>query len=153
MAWAPLLAFLHHLAAFTLVGCLAGELLLLRLPLSLEQARRLPRIDAVFGLSAGVLLVVGMLRVQFLEKSPGYYWHDAFFLLKLTAFVATALVSIPPTLTFLSWREELRAGVVPQIAPLQLRRLRMCLMWELTGILVILACAAWMARGYGYFGG
>jgi hypothetical protein len=28
----------------------------------------------------------------------------------------------------------------------------MCLMWELTAIVVILFCAPFMARGFGYFG-
>ncbi len=153
MGWAPLMAFLHHLAAFTLVGCMVGEVFLLRAPLSVEQARKLLRIDAVFGLSAAVLLAVGMLRVEFFEKPHSYYWHDAFFLVKLTAFLAAALISIYPTVTFLSWRKGLKRGVAPDIAPAQLRRMRMCLMWELTAILVILAAAAWMARGFGYFGG
>ena len=153
MAWTPLMAFLHHLTAFTLVGCLVGEVFLLRMPLSLEHARKLVRIDAVFGLSAAALLVIGMLRVQLFEKPASYYWHDVFFLIKLAAFLAAALISVYPTVTFLSWRDALRSGIAPEVPPRRLRRMRMCLMWELTAILVILACAAWMARGYGYFGG
>ena len=152
MSAVPLFAFLHHLAAFTLVGCLIGEVFLLRPPLTVEQARRLLRIDLVFGLAAAALLVVGMLRVQFFEKGPTYYWHDTFFLIKLGAFLLAAFVSIYPTVSYLSWRRDLRAGRPPEIPAPRLRRLRMCLMWELTAILVILACAAWMARGFGYFG-
>lgn len=152
MSAVPLMAFLHHLAAFTLVSCLLGEVFLLRPPLTAEQARRLIRIDAAFGISAAALLVIGMLRVQFFEKGPTYYWHDTFFLVKLGAFLLAALLSIYPSLTFLSWRNGLRLGTPPEISPRRLRRVRMCLMWELTCIVVILACAAWMAKGFGYFG-
>ena len=58
-----LFAFLHHVAACTLVSALAVALVLLRQELTLAVARRLPIADAVLGVSAGILLVVGLLRV------------------------------------------------------------------------------------------
>src|SRR5438046_10607273 len=111
-----LMAFLHHLAAFTLVAALAVEVALFKPPLSVLQARRLQRTDLIFGIAAGVVLVVGMLRVAFFEKGPGYYWRDAFFLIKLGAFIVVGLISIYPTLTFLSWNKGLKAGVAPEVA-------------------------------------
>jgi putative membrane protein len=145
-----LMAFLHHLAAFTLVAALAVEVALFKPPLSVVQARRLLRADMVFGASATVVLVVGMLRVGYFEKGPQYYWHDGFFLVKFAAFVAAALISIHPTLTFFSWNKALKAGVVPEIAAGRTRSVRLCMMAELTAIVVILLCAACMARGLGY---
>ena len=71
-----LFAFLHHLAAFTLVSALAVELVLLRQELTLAVARRLPIVDAVLGVSAGILLVVGLLRVFYFEKGADYYFHS-----------------------------------------------------------------------------
>ena len=147
-----LMAFLHHAAAFTLVGALAVEVALFKPPLSLTQAQRLLRTDMIFGASATLLLAVGLLRVTYFEKGPGYYWHDVFFLIKFGVFVLAALISIYPTVTFLSWSRGLKAGVAPQIAPPRARYLRMCLMLELTAILIILLCAALMARGFGYRG-
>ena len=147
-----LMAFLHHAAAFTVVGALAVEVALFRPPLSLAQAQRLLRTDMIFGASATVLLVVGMLRVAFFEKGPGYYWHDVFFLIKFGAFIAAALVSIYPTVTFLSWSRGLKAGTAPQVTDGRTRQVRLCLMLELTAIVVILLCAALMARGVGYRG-
>jgi hypothetical protein len=66
-----LFAFLHHVAAFTLVSALAVEFVLIRQDLTLAIARRLPIVDAVLGISAGFLLVVGLLRVFFFEKGRG----------------------------------------------------------------------------------
>ena len=144
------MAFLHHVAAFTVVSALAVEVALFKPPLSVVQARRLLRTDNLYGASAGVVLVVGLLRVAYFEKGPAYYWHDVFFLLKFAAFLIAALISIYPTAIFLSWNSALKTGTVPDISADRTRRVRLCLMLELTAILVILLCAPLMARGFGY---
>ena len=147
-----LMAFLHHAAAFTLVAALAVEVALFKPPLSLAQARGLLRTDMIFGISAAVLLAVGLLRVTYFEKGAAYYWHDLFFLIKFGAFLVAALISIYPTVTFLSWNRGLKAGTAPQIDTARTRQVRLCLMLELTAIIVILLCAALMARGLGFVG-
>jgi putative membrane protein len=96
--------------------------------------------------------VVGLLRVVYFEKGAGYYFSDAFFLTKFVAFVLAGVISIYPTVLFLSWSKALKQGVAPEMSAAQVRRARMCLMWELTAIVVILFCAPFMARGFGYFG-
>jgi putative membrane protein len=150
MAASALMAFAHHLAAFTLVAALAVEVALFKPPLSLSQARRLQRTDLIFGVAAGTVLIIGALRVAYFEKPSAYYLHDAFFIAKLAAFLAAGLISIYPTITFLSWNPALNAGRAPEVSSGRTRRVRLCLMLELTLILVILACAACMARGLGY---
>jgi putative membrane protein len=145
-----LLAALHHLAAFTVVAMLAVEVATFRPPLSAAQARRLQRVDLMFGASAMLVLVVGLMRVTWFEKGPAYYWHDVYFLIKFGAFIAAALISIYPTLIFLSWTRAIKAGQAPEISHACVRRVRLCLMSELTAILIILPCAALMARGFGY---
>jgi len=145
-----LMAFLHHVAAFATVSALAVEVALFKPPLSLQQARRLQRTDNIFGAAAGAVLVVGMLRVAYFEKGSAYYWHDTFFIAKFTAFLIAALVSIYPTVVFLAWSRSLKAGIAPEISPERVRSVRLCLMLELALILVILLCAALMARGFGY---
>ena len=46
----------------------------------------------------------------------------------------------------------LRKGAPAEMDPALYRRVRMCLMLELTCIVGILVCAPMMARGLGYFG-
>ena|ERR1700736_6422821 len=150
MYGSALMAFVHHLAAFTLVASLAVEVAMFKPPLSMLQAQRLQRTDMLFGAAATVVLVVGMLRVAFFEKGPAYYWHDTYFLIKFGAFVLAALISIYPTMIFLSWNRSLKAGTPPDVPLVRMRRVRMCLMLELTAFIVILLCAALMARGFGY---
>lgn len=147
-----LLAVLHHFAAFTVVATLAIEVALFNPPLSLLQARRLQRVDLVFGVAAAAVLIAGLARVTWFEKGPTYYWHDLYFLVKFGAFVIAALISIYPTVTFLSWTKLLKAGDIPVIPARQSGRVRLCLLLELTAIVLILPCAALMARGFGFLG-
>jgi len=147
-----LFAFLHHLAAFTLVACLAIEFVLIRGELGREGARRLQRVDMLFGISSGVLLLVGLLRVFYFEKGAEYYLHSWPFLAKLVLFLVVGLLSIPPTLEFLSWNRLLREGQVPTLSEERRRRLRRFMHLELMAIVLILGCAALMARGIGHFG-
>jgi len=146
----PVMAFLHHLAAFTLVAALAVEVAMFKPPLSPAQARRLQRTDLIFGLSATAVLVIGALRVVYFEKPTVYYLRDVFFIAKIAAFLLAGLISIYPTITFLSWNAALKAGVAPAVSAERAGRVRLCLMLELIAIVVMLACAALMARGFGY---
>ena len=67
-----LFAFLHHLAAFTLVSALVAEFILIRDEITTQHARKILTIDTIFGASAGLLLVVGLLRVFYFEKGAAY---------------------------------------------------------------------------------
>ena len=57
------------------------------------------------------------------------------------------LLSIIPTLEFLSWRTALDAGQAPVARPEKLRLIKKILHGELMAIVIILLCAAIMARG------
>jgi putative membrane protein len=146
------LAFLHHAAAFVIVGVLTAELVLLKGALTLVSARSVLRIDAAYGIAAAVLLVVGLLRVFYTEKGAAYYFHSGPFVVKLALFLIVGLLSIYPTLQYLSWRGALRAGRVPALDAAVLRRVRVVVHVELTLLFVIMLCAAMMARGIGFFG-
>ena len=148
----PLFAFLHHVAAFTLVAALAVEFILLRGELTVTRARQVLAADMVVGASAGMVLVVGLARVFRFEKGADYYFHSIPFIAKLSIFVIVALLSIYPTVQFLSWRAALKHGQAPSLPDDKRRSLRMYLHLELVGIVVILLCAALMAKGVGYFG-
>jgi putative membrane protein len=147
-----LFAFLHHVAAFAFVACLALELVLIRDELTLANARRLPFIDLGAGVAAGVVLVVGLLRVGHFEKGAAYYLHSAPFIAKMALFATIAALSIAPTLELLSWRKDTRAGRVPVLGDAKRRLLRRLIHLELVGVVLVILCAALMARGVGYFG-
>ena len=144
-----LFAFIHHVAAFTLAGALIAELALFERNLNLGRARRIQHADLAYGISAGVLLAAGLLRVFYFERGGAYYFHNMFFIAKLSLFIIVALLSIYPTALFVSWSKQLKTGIVPQPADAQVRRVRAVILWELLGIVGILLCASLMARGIG----
>lgn len=142
-----LAAFLHPLAAFTVVAAIAIEFILLRRELTLWSARTLQAVDLVLGVAATILLLVGLSRVFWLEKGAAYYFHNHAFLTKFSLFILVALLSLIPTFEFLSWRKAVKAGEVPVVAARKLKRVRMIVHVELAAIVVILLCATIMAKG------
>jgi putative membrane protein len=144
-----LFAFLHHLAAFALTSALALEFVLLKQELSTANARRILIADSIYGMSAGLLLVVGLLRVFLFEKGAYFYFHSVPFIAKLALFAIAGLLSIYPTVEFLSWRKSLKNNIVPQLEVARLRTIRLVVHIELTCIVLILLCAAMAARGIG----
>jgi putative membrane protein len=148
----PLFAFLHHLAAFTLVAALAIEFVLIRDELTLKSARKLQVVDAIFGASAGLVLVLGLLRVFYFEKGAVYYMHSLPFMAKVALFVIVGLLSIYPTLAFLSWGKSLKQGRLPVVSAQKIRAIRSVLHVELIGVVLIILCAVLMAKGVGHLG-
>jgi putative membrane protein len=142
-----LFAFLHHVCAFTLVSAVAIEFALIRSELTLASARRLQITDMVLGIAAGLLLISGLCRVFFFEKGSDYYFHSHAFMAKFSIFIAIGLLSIIPTVEFLSWNKSLRAGEAPAISAKKLRLITAVIHGELLSIVIILLCAAIMARG------
>jgi putative membrane protein len=149
---AALFAFLHHLAAFALVSALVVEFVLLRGELTVATARKIQVYDLVYGASAGLVFLVGVARVLYFEKGADYYLHSIPFIAKLALFLVVGLLSIYPTVTFLSWGKYLRLGQAPALSESRLRSIRAVIHAEMAGVVLILLCAALMAHGIGYAG-
>jgi len=147
-----LFAFLHHVAAFALVGALAAEFVLIRGELDVKTAARVLAADAVYGASAGIVVVVGLLRVFYFEKGAAYYLHSVPFLLKFALVVVAGGLSMVPTREYLSWYKSLKQGRAPVLDERKRATLRKVIHAELALVVLILLCAALMARGVGFLG-
>jgi putative membrane protein len=101
----------------------------------------------VLGGAAGLLLIIGLLRMLFFEMGAAYYFHSHAFMTKLSVFIAVAMLSIVPTLEFLKWRKAVKAGQAPTVSADRLRFIKKIIHGELGAVVVILLCAAIMARG------
>jgi putative membrane protein len=143
------MAFLHHLLAFALVASVVYEFIAYRKGLGIEEARRIQRADLMYGISAGLLLIIGVLRVLYFEKGPAFYTNNPYFWLKMNAFLVVGLLSIDPTIRYLRWNKVLKEGQVPEISATEFRRTRIILTLEVIGLAVVLFAAALMARGIG----
>ena len=116
---AALFAFLHHVSAFTLFAALVVEFVLIKSTLTVESARKIQVADMIFGMSGGVLLLVGLARVFHFEKGATYYFHTWTFVAKLSLFLIIALISIIPTKEFLRWRTAGRTSASREPAKAQ----------------------------------
>ncbi len=143
------LAFLHHAAAFLLAAVLLVELVLLRGELDVRTARTVLRMDALYGIAAVTLLVVGFLRVFYTEKVPAYYFQSGTFIAKIALFVVVGLLSIYPTVQFLRFRRAVKENRPPALDPAVQRKIRAIVHLELALLLPIILFAVMMARGIG----
>lgn len=142
-------SFLHFVAVFGLVGALTVEWATLTESPTYREASLLQRCDRWYGISAGVVLVVGLLRVFYFEKGSAFYFANPFFHAKLGLFVIIGLLSIYPTIRFIKWRSQMTDGKAPAVPPAEYRVIRMVLRLELLLLLAMALCAAFMARGVG----
>lgn len=144
-----IMAFLHHVFAFTLTASLIYEFVAYRKGMTVDEARRIQRVDLVYGVSAGLLLIVGLLRVLYFEKGADYYVQSPFFWVKMISFTIVGLLSIDPTIRYIRWNRLLKDDQSPVLSEAEFKRTRLLLLLEVIGLGLILFSAALMARGIG----
>ena len=142
------LRYLHFISIFTIVGVLVSEHLLVKKTLTRGEIARLARIDAIYGVAALTLLIVGFtLWFGGFGKPTVYYSHNWIFHLKLVCFLMIGILSIYPTIFFIRNRKGNSADVVAVPASIF-----WMLRFELLLLAVIPLLAGLMARGVGFFG-
>jgi putative membrane protein len=152
MTYSAALAFLHHAAAFLLVAALMVELVLIKAELTPGSARSILRMDALYGIAAAAVIVIGLGRVFYTEKGAGYYFSSAPFVLKMALFALAGILSIYPTKHFLRWRTALRSGQLPVLEEPRRAWIRRIIHIELVLVFGVILCAVLMARGIGLMG-
>jgi len=149
--WDALVAGLHYLGVMGLAATLSIEVLTLKGQPDEAALARLTRVDALYGISAGLVLVTGILRVLWFGKSPDFYLQNWVFHLKVTLFIAVGLWSILPTVRFIRWRKAfLSQGLLP--TPAQFAAMRKVVFAEVHLLALLPFLAAMMAHGIGVIG-
>lgn len=143
-----LLASAHHIILLTLVSALAGEAVLLRLPPSAEILSRLGFLDALYGLSALLLLAIGGSRTVWGLKGWAFYSGNPAFWFKMIVFTVIGILSIGPTVKFFRWRKQHAAdGSLP--AAHEWSGVQRLVMIQAHALALVVIAAAAMARGIG----
>jgi putative membrane protein len=143
------LAIAHHLAVFSLVAIFAVEFALVRPGLAAPGVRQLGRIDAVYGATAGIVVVVGIIRVIFSASGWDYYAGNHMFWGKMTAFLLVGILSVPPTLAIRRWAKNLAVDSSYCPAEKEITASRRFIHGQAALLVLIPSFAAAMARGYG----
>jgi putative membrane protein len=140
-----LLAFVHFALILTLAGLLFSEVAIYGARMARPALRRLQRIDTSYGIVAGLIVLSGLSRMFFGIKGPAFYVHNPVFWMKMGLFVIVALLSIPPTMHYLSIAKQ--PGDVITVPQAAFSRMRSLLVAECVVLLLIPLFAALMARG------
>ncbi len=149
MVLESILAYLHISAILALVVFISSEAALCRPEwMNATVVERLVKVDRLYGIAAGAVLVTGLLRIFLGAKGSGYYLGNWLLHVKIAAFVVVGLISIAPTLRFMRWRKALRAnGALP--TPQEVRSARKLVMLQAHIIPLIPLAAVFLARGFG----
>jgi putative membrane protein len=149
MTLEALLAYAHLLAILTLVVFISSEAALCRGEwINARVVQRLGKVDMIYGIAAGAVLLTGLARTWWGVKGTAWYWHNGLLHLKLALFIAVALMSIKPTLMFRRWRKRLDAdGSLP--VDQEVKTARKWVMWQAHVIALIPLAAVFLARGFG----
>jgi len=143
------LAIGHHLLMFALPVVLVMQMMLIRPDMTSAALARVGRLDIAYGTTAGLILLVGVLRVVFGLKGWEYYVTNLFFWAKIAAFLAVAILSISPTMRIIAWRRAARDSTEFRPATADVMAVRRTLHREAAAFVLIPVFAALMARGYG----
>jgi len=141
------LRYLHFISIFGIVGSLTAEHLLLKKEMTPKEIGRVAKIDAVYGVAALILLIVGLtLWLGEFGKPSVYYTKNWIFHTKITLFATIGLLSIYPTIFFT--RNQKKTDAIIQIPASVFWMLRI----ELLLLFIIPFLAGLMAHGVGFFG-
>jgi putative membrane protein len=108
-----------------------------------------PLHDALYGASAGIVVIAGLARLLFGAVPIDFYLGNAFFWTKMGALATVAAISLLPTIQGIRWRRAL--GSDPSFLPpmTEANRVRRALAAQLAVLPLIPVSAAFMARGIG----
>ncbi|GCC52934.1 DUF2214 domain-containing protein [Chryseotalea sanaruensis] len=141
------LRYIHFVSIFAIVSSLVAEHLLLKKEMTPAEIKRLSKIDAVYGIAALTLLGAGLtLWLGEHGKPAAFYTNNWVFLLKVGLFTVVGLLSIYPTIFFLSKRKSSEEKIV--IPAILVWMVRM----ELLLLFIIPLLAGLMAKSVGYLG-
>lgn len=138
------LAILHHVAVFGLVIMLTIQRTLLKAP-TLEL-KRVARLDSAYGLTAVIVIAIGVLRVASGAKGWAFYESNPYFWAKMAVFIAIGLLSVGPSIMFVRWAKAAKADAAYQPPESDLHKARRIVGIELLLIFPLVGFAAAMAR-------
>ncbi|MDV3349282.1 DUF2214 family protein [Leptothoe sp. ISB3NOV94-8A] len=148
MIWkSSLVAYLHYASFMLIFAALSVEGVTLKKELSISETWKIVIADGVYGISATVVLITGVLRVLYFSKGADYYLSNPVFYAKVAIFVAIGTLSLYPTFSFLTWIKDLRQGNPPSLELSRVNQLAWIIKIELLGFILIPLLAAMMARG------
>jgi putative membrane protein len=138
--------YLHFVAIFGVVSAVVAQHMLIKEQMTRAEIKRISAVDGIYGISALVVLGVGLTLWFFVGNPSGYYTSNWIFHLKVGLFLIVGLISIIPTTFYLKNRK----GTPTELVAIP-RQLKMVIRLELLLLFLIPLLATLMANGVGSF--
>jgi putative membrane protein len=132
-----------------LMGSLITEHVVLKPDISMSNLKALGTVDLIYGISAVVVLITGLLRWFVVGKGAEFYTKNPIFHTKLTLFVVVVVLSIFPTIKFIKWSRQARKGEMPDISEKLVKKQLMFIRIQLLLLAVMPLLAVLVSRGRG----
>ena len=97
---------IHFIGIMVLFSAVFAEHLLITKEMKIEQFKKVAIIDAVYGVSALLVLGAGLMLWLSVGNTPEFYSANWVFHLKLTLFVAVLILSLFPTIFLIKNRKH-----------------------------------------------
>lgn len=142
--------YLHYIGIMVLMGSLITEHIILKPSITKEQIKSLTSIDLMYGISAALVLITGLLRWFIVDpKGAAYFNVNPLFHIKVTLFVIVVILSLFPTMKFFKWRKQVKQGVEFEITSKDVKKQLMFIRIELFLLAIIPLLAVMVALGDG----
>ena len=135
--------YMHFVGIISMFSLLAIQNILLLKKINIGDFKKLGIIDGLYGFSAVVTLIAGLMLWLVVGKPSEFYSVNIIFQLKLTLFGFVGLISIAPTIYFIRNRNSKEREINVPSWVIRIKRT------ELIVLLLIPLLAVLMARGVG----
>lgn len=143
-----LVPYFHILGIMVLTGSLMAMYLVLKSGLSEKQVRLASMMNALYFLSAAVVLASGLLRWFVVGKWAVFYNVNPLFHIKITLFVVVLILAIFPAIKINKWKKLLRQGDLSAIPEKETKKIFWFLRIEFLLIAILPLLAAMVANGH-----
>ena len=144
-----LVAYVHYLGIILCFGSLLFERLTLDIDLDRNQTISMIIADVIYGIAGVAILVTGILRVKYFGQGGDFYTENPIFWIKVVLYILVGLLSLYPTITYITWAIPLSKNKLPEISQNLVDKFRIIILTELVGFSIIPLFATFMARGIG----
>ncbi len=136
--------YLHFISIFGVVSTVVAEHLLIKERMTRAEIKRVSLIDGIYGMSAILVVAMGLLMWFMVGKPSEYYNTNWIFHMKVGLFVVVGLISIMPTRYLLKNRK----GDMDEVVHVP-KSIKMSIRVELLILFLIPLLATLMAQGFG----
>ncbi len=139
--------YFHFVFIIVMSGALMGEAFLLKAQMSKKELKTLAKLDALYGLSAVLVVAAGLTLWFGVGKSAVFYTQNPVFHLKLSLAILIGLISIYPTVFYLKKSKGTELNEQVQIPP----NIQKAVYLQLFLLALIPMLAVLMAKGINIF--